>query len=57
MPTNIVSATPARSRQTAPRLSSAIGAWALGLTLITGLNSENDIGKSHFAMTRGNDAD
>jgi hypothetical protein len=40
---------------TAPQL----GHWCLGawLDVDTGLNSENDIGKSHFAMTRGKDDD
>jgi hypothetical protein len=40
---------------TAPQL----GHWCLGawLDVDTGLNSENDIGKGHFAMTRGKDDD
>jgi hypothetical protein len=39
----------------APRLDHwCLGAW---LDVDTGLNSENDIGKGHFAVTRGEDAD
>ncbi len=40
---------------TAPQL----GHWCLGswLDVDPGLNSENDIGKGHFVMIRGNDAD
>jgi hypothetical protein len=36
-----------------------LGHWCLGswLDVDPGLDSENDIGKSHFAMIRGNDAD
>ena len=39
----------------APRLDHwCMGSW---LDVDTGLNSENDIGKGHFAVTRGEDAD
>jgi hypothetical protein len=39
----------------APQLDHwCLGAW---LDVVTGLNSENDIGKSHFAMTRDKDDD
>jgi hypothetical protein len=40
---------------TAPQL----GHWCLGswLDVDPGLNSENDIGKGHFVMIRGSDAD
>ena len=39
----------------APRLDHwCLGAW---LDVDTGLNSENDIGKGHFAVTRGENAD
>jgi hypothetical protein len=39
----------------APRLDHwCLGSW---LDVDTGLNSENDIGKGHFAVTRGEDAD
>jgi hypothetical protein len=40
---------------TAPQL----GHWCLGswLDVDTGQNSENDAGKGHFVMIRGNDAD
>jgi hypothetical protein len=39
----------------APRLDHwCLGAW---LDIDTGLNSENDIGKGHFAVTRREDAD
>jgi hypothetical protein len=36
-----------------------VGHWCLGswLDVDPGLNSENDIGKGHFVMIRGNDAD
>jgi hypothetical protein len=40
---------------TAPRLDHwCLGAW---LDVDTGLNSENDLDKNHFAMTRGKGAD
>jgi hypothetical protein len=39
----------------APRLDHwCLGSW---LDVDTGLNSENDVGKGHFAVTRGEDAD
>jgi hypothetical protein len=44
---------------TADCTAAQLGHWCLGawLDVDTGLNSENDIGKGHFAMTRGKDAD
>jgi hypothetical protein len=39
----------------APRLDHwCLGSW---LDVDTGLNSENDVGKGHFAVTRGEDSD
>jgi hypothetical protein len=39
----------------APRLDHwCLGSW---LDVDTGLNSENDVGKGHFAVTRGEDTD
>jgi hypothetical protein len=44
-----------RANCQAPRLDHwCLGSW---LDVDTGLNSENDVGKGHFAASRGEDAD